>query len=207
MAVLDVKDTNGNTVAKADLPDAVFNIPVKTEVLHQVVTMQLANNRTGTASVKHRGEVSGSRRKLYRQKGTGRARRGDIKSPLLRGGGVIFGPDNRNYAYRLPKKIRKLALKMALSSKLQNNTITVLQQFPLPQIKTKHFVEIIEKLGIRDSLIVTDQHNDILEFSARNVPDVKVLRAEGLNVYDILKYRNLVLLEATIKTIEGRLLQ
>ncbi|MEW5909654.1 MAG: 50S ribosomal protein L4 [Thermodesulfobacteriota bacterium] len=207
MAVLDIKNTNGDTVAKADLPDAVFNIPVKPEVLHQVVTMQLANKRTGTASVKHRGEVSGSRRKLYRQKGTGRARRGDIKSPLLRGGGVIFGPDNRNYAYRLPKKIRQLALKMALSSKLQNNSLTILQQFPLPQIKTKHFVEIVDRLGIQDSLIITDLPDHNLEISSRNVPGVKVLRAEGLNVYDILKYRNLVLLEASIKKIEGRLLQ
>lgn len=207
MAVLEIKNTKGNPVAKADLSDAVFNIPVKSDVLHQVVTMQLANRRTGTASVKHRSDVSGSRRKLYRQKGTGRARRGDIKSPLLRGGGVIFGPDDRNYAYRVPKKIRRLALKMALSSKFQGNALTIVDEFSLSQIKTKALVEILDSLGIRNSLIVTDKTDDVLEYSSRNIPDVKILRVDGLNVYDILKYKNLVLLEASIKSIEGRLLQ
>jgi large subunit ribosomal protein L4 len=189
-----------------DLPDEVFNVPVKTHVLHEVVTMQLANRRSANPKVKHRGDVAGSTRKLYKQKGTGRARRGDIKSPLLRGGGVIFGPDGRSYAYRLPKKVRQLALRMALSSKLQENALVVLDRFDLAEIKTKAFAAALQALKLKSALIVTEAKNDTLERSSRNVPAVKVLRSEGLNVYDVLKYDTLVLLQPAIKTIEGRLI-
>ena len=168
--------------------------------------MQLSNRRSGTAAVKHRSDVRGSGKKLFRQKGTGRARRGDIKTPLLRGGGVVFGPDNRNYSYKVPKKVRKLALKMALSSKLRENELVVLDQFELDEIKTKIVVDVLKTLKLNNALIVTEKHNDHLELSARNLPDVKVIRSEGLNVYDILKYRMLVLLEPAVKNIEGRLL-
>jgi large subunit ribosomal protein L4 len=168
--------------------------------------MQLSNRRSGTAAVKHRSDVRGSGKKLFRQKGTGRARRGDIKSPLLRGGGVVFGPDKRNYSYKVPKKVRKLALKMALSSKLRENELVVLDQFELDEIKTKIMVDVLKTLKLKSALIVTEKHNDHLELSARNVPEVKVIRSEGLNVYDILKYRMLVLLEPAVKNIEGRLL-
>jgi large subunit ribosomal protein L4 len=168
--------------------------------------MQLSNRRSGTAAVKHRSDVRGSGKKLFRQKGTGRARRGDIKSPLLRGGGVVFGPDKRNYSYRVPKKVRKLALKMALSSKLLENELVVLDQFELDEIKTKKFAGVLKTLKLKNALIVTEKPNDNLELSARNVPNVKVLRSEGLNVYDILKYRMLVVLEPAVKNIEGRLL-
>jgi large subunit ribosomal protein L4 len=168
--------------------------------------MQLSNRRSGTAAVKHRSDVRGSGKKLFRQKGTGRARRGDIKSPLLRGGGVVFGPDKRNYSYKVPKRVRKLALKMALSSKLRENELVVLDQFELDEIKTKKIVDVLKKLKLKNALIVTEKHNDHLELSARNIPDVKVIRSEGLNVYDILKYRMLVLLEPAVKNIEGRLL-
>ena len=167
--------------------------------------MQLANRRAATAAVKHRGEVKGSTRKLFLQKGTGRARRGNIKSPLLRGGGVVFGPDGRRYAFRAPRKVRKLALKMALSSKLQAKELIVIDKFELQQIKTKDFVDILKNLKLTNTLIVTDETNENLERSSRNVPDVKVLRQEGLNVYDILKYNTLILLEPAIKRIEGRL--
>jgi large subunit ribosomal protein L4 len=206
MAVIDVINSKGKKVSERELPDDLFNIPARASVLHEVVTAQLAARRSGTASTKRRGEVSGSTRKLFRQKGTGRARRGDIKSPLLRGGGVVFGPHPRNYGYRVPKKVRKLALKMALSSKLQDNQLVVLDRFDLDQIKTKAFIEIISALKVDNVLIVTDGKNDILERSSRNVPHVKVLRSEGLNVFDILKYKNLVLLEPAISQIEGRLL-
>jgi large subunit ribosomal protein L4 len=168
--------------------------------------MQLACRRAGTASAKRRGEVSGSTRKLFRQKGTGRARRGDIKSPLLRGGGVVFGPKPRSYAYRLPKKVRKLALKMALSSKLQENSLIVLDGLELDAVKTKGFLQVTGALNLTNALFVTDTRNEKLELSSRNVPNFKVLRSEGLNVYDILKYKNLVLLEPVINHIEGRLL-
>jgi large subunit ribosomal protein L4 len=206
MPVIDVQNTTGKQISQVELADDVFNVPVKSSVLHEVVTMQLANRRSGTATVKHRSDVRGSGKKLFRQKGTGRARRGNIKSPLLRGGGVVFGPDRRDYSYKPPKKVRKLALKMALSSKLRENELVVLDQFELDEIKTKKFVDVLKVLKLDSALIVTDKHNDHLELSARNVPDVKVLRNEGLNVYDILKHRMLVLLEPAVKKIEGRLL-
>ena len=206
MPVIDVQNTKGKSISQVELADDVFSIPVKSSVLHEVVTMQLSNRRSGTAAVKHRGDVSGSRKKLFRQKGTGRARRGDIKSPLLRGGGVVFGPDERNYSYKVPKKVRKLALKMALSSKLLENELVVLDRFELEGIKTKNVVDVLKTLKLDSALIVTDKHDDHLELSCRNVPDVKVLGSEGLNVYDILKHRMLVLLEPAVKDIEGRLL-
>lgn len=205
MPVVDVKNIKGKKVTTIDLVENIFNVPVKSSVLHEVVTMQLANQRSGSASVKHRSDVKGSTRKLFRQKGTGRARRGNIKSPLLRGGGVVFGPDGRIYAFRVPKKVRKLALKMALSSKLQANELMVLDKFELKQIKTKDFVDLLNGLNLTNALIVTGEKNENLELSSRNVPDIKVLRSEGLNVYDILKYKTLILLEPVVKNIEGRL--
>jgi large subunit ribosomal protein L4 len=206
MAVADVLNCKAEKVSQVELEDNIFNIPVRSNVLHEVVTMQLANRRAGSASVKHRSDVKGSRRKLFRQKGTGRARRGDIKSPLLRGGGSVFGPDPRSYSYKVPKKLRRLALKMALSSKLKEDNIIVLDQFELDEIKTKKFLSVMGALNTKNVLIITEKDNKNLELSSRNVPKVKVLRVEGMNVYDILKYESLVLLEASIKSIEGRLI-
>ncbi len=206
MAVIDVVNSKGEKVSERELSDALFNVAAKTSVLHEVVTAQLAGRRSGTASTKRRSEVSGSTRKLYRQKGTGRARRGDIKSPLMRGGGVIFGPHPRSFASKVSKKVRKLALKMALTSKLQENELVVLDKFDLEKVKTKDFIEIVQALRLDNALIVTDKKDETLELSSRNVPRIKVLRSEGLNVYDILKYKNLVLLEPAINDIEGRLL-
>jgi large subunit ribosomal protein L4 len=206
MAVVEVQNTKGEKVSQIDLADNIFNVPAKRSVLHEVVTMQLASRRSGSASVKHRSDVKGSQRKLFRQKGTGNARRGNIKSPLLRGGGVVFGPIPKNYSYKVPKKVRALALKMALSSKLKDESLVVLDSFFLDEIKTKKFLSVVEALKVKNVLIVTDESNKNLELSARNVPGVKILRSEGLNVYDILKYKHLVLLEASVKDIEGRLL-
>ena len=205
MPAVDVKNIKGKKVATIDLVENIFNVPVKPSVLHEVVTMQLANRRSGTAAVKHRSDVKGSSRKLFRQKGTGRARRGDIKAPLLRGGGVVFGPDGRRYAFKVPKKVRKLALKMALSSKLQANDLIILDKFEVKQIKTKDVIELLKGLNLTNALIVIAEKNENLELSSRNVPDIKVLRSEGLNVYDILKYKTLILLEPVVKNIEGRL--
>ncbi len=206
MAVVDVINSTGNKVSQIDLPDVIFDIPVKKNVLHEVVRQQLAKRRAGTAAVKRRSDIRGSQRKLFRQKGTGRARRGNIKSPLLRGGGVAFGPEPRSYGYKVPKKVRRLALRMALSSKLQNQKLMVLDQLELDQIKTKAFVNVLSALDLNKALFITDRKNEIVELSSRNIPDVKVLRSDGLNVYDILKYDHLVLLEASVKAIEGRLL-
>ena len=205
MPVVDVRNTKGKKVTTVDLAENIFNVSVKPSVLHEIVTMQLANRRAATAAVRHRSDIRGSRRKLFRQKGTGRARRGDIKSPLLRGGGVVFGPDGRKYAFRAPKKVRKLALKMALSSKLSASELVVLDKIELDLIKTKDFIEILKTLKLDNTLIVADAENRNLELSSRNVPNVKVLRTEGLNVYDILKYKTLILLEPAIKNIERRL--
>lgn len=207
MAVVEVINTAGEKVSEIELSDDIFSVPIKKDVLHEVVKMQLATRRTATAKVKHRGDVKGSTRKLFRQKGTGRARRGDVKSPLLKGGGVIFGPDGRKYAYKPPKKVRRLALKMALSSKLQQNALKVINDFELDEIKTRKFTNIMNALDLNKALIITDKDNRNLELSSRNVPEVKVMRTEGLNVYDILKYDYLVLVQGSLEGIEGRLLR
>lgn len=206
MATVDVINMQGDTVSQTELPDDIYNVAVKGAVLHQVVKAQLASRRAGTAKVKNRSDVTGSTRKLYRQKGTGRARKGDIKSPVLRGGGVIFGPHPRSYAQKVPKKVRKLALKMALSSKLQNETLLIMDAFQLEQIKTKSFISVVNTIKAANALIVTPEKDTNLALSSRNVPGTKVLSCEGLNVYDILKYDTLVLLEGALKEIEGRLL-
>ena len=205
MAVIEVKNIKGEKVSEVEMPDSIFNVEPKKSVLHEVVCMQLAARRSGTAAVKRRSDVKGSTAKLFRQKGTGRARRGDIKSPTLRGGGVVFGPEPRSYTPKVLKKVRRLALKMALSSKLKDDMLVVLDAFSLDHIKTKSVVSVIETLKLENPLIVIDAENDALELSSRNIPGVKVLRVEGLNVYDILKHKNLVLLASSIKNIQGRL--
>jgi large subunit ribosomal protein L4 len=206
MAVVDVQNIDGEKISQVDLAETIFNVDVKKSVLHEVVIMQLASRRKGSASVKHRSDIRGSQRKLFRQKGTGRARMGNIKSPLLRGGGSVFGPDPRDYSYKVPKKVRKLALKMALTSKLKDDELLVVDKFEFEQIKTKKFLEAAENLKITNALIVIDDKNENLELSARNISNIKVLHIKGLNVVDILKYKNLVLVESSIKAIEGRLL-
>ncbi len=205
MAVIEVKNIKGEKVSEVEMPDSIFNVEPKKSVLHEVVCMQLAAKRSGTAAVKRRSDVKGTGAKPFRQKGTGRARQGDVKSPLLRGGGVIFGPDPRSYTMKVHKKVKRLALKMALSTKLKDEMVTVLDAFVLDQIKTKSVVSVLETLKLENTLIVVDVKNEELELSSRNIPGVKVLRVEGLNVYDILKHKNLILLEASIKNIERRL--
>lgn len=205
MAAVDVLNSAGKKVSETQLSDEIFSIPVKLSVLHEVVRSQLAAKREGTAASKTRGMVSGSTRKLFRQKGTGNARAGSVKSPLRKGGGIIFGPSPRSYAYKVPKKVRRLALKMALSTKMGDNRLFVIDDFNLEAIKTKALAEILKVMNLQDLLIVSDAEDCNLELSSRNVPDVKVIKTMGLNVYDILKYKNLLLVESTIKNIEGRL--
>lgn len=206
MAEVEIINIDGEKINTIELTDQIFNVPVKKDVLHQIVTAQLAGRRSGTASVKRRSDVKGSRKKLFRQKGTGRARRGDIKSPLLRGGGVVFGPSPRSFDKKVPKKVKRLALKMALSSKLQGDDLLIVNTWEPKDIKTKDFVQTTAKLKIDNVLIITEKENSKLELSARNVSGCKILRCEGLNVYDILKYNKLVLLEPSVKSIEERLL-
>jgi len=206
MAVVDVINSKAEKVSQVELPDSIYQVPVKAGVLHTVATMQLAGRRAGTASVKHRTDITGSTRKLFRQKGTGRARRGDIKSPVMRGGGSVFGPDPRSYTFRVNKKVRRLSLKMALSAKLNDNQLMVMDAFALDQVRTKGFVAVLKTLGTDNVLIISGEPNANLELSARNVPKVKVLRTEGLNVYDILKHDKLILLQSSLQAIQGRLL-
>lgn len=206
MAAVDVLNSAGEKVSETQLPDEIFSVPVKTSVLHDVVRSQLASRREGTAASKTRGVVKGSTRKLFRQKGTGNARAGSIKSPLRKGGGIIFGPSPRSYAYKVPKKVRKLALKMALSSKYEDKSLFVIDDFKLDQIKTKQLASVLEMLKLNNLLIVSDAQDDtFLEMSSRNIPHVKVIKTAGLNVYDILKYKHLLLVESSIQNIEGRL--
>ncbi|WP_321494133.1 50S ribosomal protein L4 [uncultured Desulfobacter sp.] len=205
MAAVDVLNSAGAKVSEVELPDEIFSIPVKTSVLHEVVRSQLVSKREGTAASKTRGMVSGSTRKLFRQKGTGNARAGSIKSPLRKGGGVIFGPSPRSYEIRVPKKVRKLALKMALSSKVSDSQLFVIDSLELEDIKTKVLANILSVLNLDDLLIVSDTDDTKLALSSRNIPDVKVIKTEGLNVYDILKFKNLLIVESSIENIKGRL--
>jgi large subunit ribosomal protein L4 len=206
MAVTEVYNTDNKKVGEVELNDALFGLEVKKHILHDVVKMQLANRRAGTASTKTRTEVRGGGAKPYRQKGTGRARAGTNNSPLWRGGGVTFGPKPRDYSYKLPKKVRRLGVRMALSARFSEDNMVVLDGFDLADIKTKQFVEIMKKLNIENGLIVIPGKNENLEKSSRNVQGYKVIQAGGLNVYDILLHRRLVLLQPCLGQLEERLL-
>lgn len=202
MAVYDIEK---NEVGKIELSEAVFGIEVNEYAIYETVKMQLASRRAGTAATKERSDVSGGGKKPWRQKGTGRARAGSIRSPIWRGGGTVFGPHPRVYAYKIPKKVRKLALKSALTLKLKNDRMIVLRDFPLPEIKTKHVKAVLDRFALNKALIVIDKPNHFLELSSRNIKNVKTIRAEGLNVYDLMNYDYVVFLEPSIKTIEGAL--
>jgi large subunit ribosomal protein L4 len=205
MAVVDVYDISRAKVGEATLRDDIFSVPVQGHIMHEVVTMQLACRRAGTASTKGRAEVRGGGHKPWRQKGTGRARAGSNRSPLWRGGGIVFGPKPRSYAYKVPKKVRRLALKMALSSKLANSQLIILDQYPFEAPKTKEFVKVLENLQVGKALFIIAGDDQVLTLSSRNVPYVQVMRPEGLNVYDILRYDYLVVFQPAISQIEERL--
>ncbi len=192
-------------VIHPQLPESIFGVPIRPHLLHQTVIMQLNNRRSGTASTKTRGLVRGSGRKPWRQKGTGRARVGSIRSPIWTGGGTTFGPQPRDYSYRLPKKARREALLSALSLRRKDEKIIVIDKLELAETKTKLMLEVLKNLGVESALIVIHESDEKVERSARNLGTVKVLRAEGLNVYDILRYEHLVLTEQALGVIEERL--
>jgi large subunit ribosomal protein L4 len=206
MAVVDVYNLQGEKTSQAELNEDVFNMPVKAHVLHQVVVSQLLNRRSGSASTKSRSEVKSSGTKLWRQKGTGRARVGQASSPTRRGGGVTFGPVPRKYVRKVPKKVRRSALRMALTDKYQTDHLIVVSDFDLSAIKTRDFVAAMGNFKVNRALIVTNEKNEILEKSSRNVPWVKVMRYEGLNVYDVLRHEHLFLDQSAISMIEEALL-
>lgn len=205
MAVIDVYNVKREKTSQVELREDVFGVPVNRHVLHQVVVSQLAGRRAGTASTKTRSEVSRSGKKLYRQKGTGRARSGPASSPTRRGGGVIFGPSPRPYGKKVPKRIKKAALKMALADKFHTERLVVLNDISLPDWKTKKFVQIMNVFDVRKALIVTEGKNTNLEISSRNLPWVKVMRVEGINVYDIMNHEHLFLVQSAIPRIEEAL--
>ena len=206
MATLDVLNQAGDTVGQIDLADAVFSAPVKEHLLWEVVVAQLAGRRRGTASTKDRSQVAGSSKKLFRQKGTGRARHGSSRANIFVGGGTVFGPHPRSYAKKVPKKVRKSALRSALSLRAGQQKLVVLEDLNLDQIKTKTVVKILDTLGVKRGLLVDDKANVQLIKSTRNLPHTKYLAPEGLNVYDILHHEVLIVTAPVVKQIEERLL-
>ncbi len=200
---MPVYSLNGEVVDQIELSQAIFALPFNEAVVHQAMTRQLANRRQGTASTKTRGEVSGSTRKLYSQKHTGRARRGDIKSPLLRGGGVVFGPKPRTYRQSMPKKMRRLALKCLLSAKVREGNIKLVQELDFKGPKTKDMINVLSSLGIGSpTLILTAQSTPNVVKSAANLPEVKVLPSALINVLDLLSHEMLVATVPAIRNIE-----
>ena len=206
MTIIDVYNLKAEKTAEIELNEKIFGVTVRKDILHQVVVSQLNKRRAGTAAVKTRSEVNGSHSKLWRQKGTGRARVGTGLTNTRRGGGVVFGPIPRSYETKVPKKIKKSAITMALSDKYNSKQLIVIDDFTLPAIKTKDFIKVLKNFDIRKALIVTEDKNENLEKSSRNVPGVKVIRHEGINVYDILNHDHLFLVRPSIEKIEEALI-
>ena len=206
MAVVDVFDIEKKKVSEVDLNDAVFAAEVNEAIIYDVVKMQLASRRSGTASTKTRSDVRGGGKKPWRQKGTGRARSGTSRSPIWRSGGTVFGPHPRDYSYSIPKKVRKKALISALSMKLKENKMVILKDFPMDKISTRVFKSVFDLFSLKKALFVLDDNNEVLLKSSRNLKNVKMVRSEGINVYDILNHEHLILLEPSVKKIEGALL-
>jgi large subunit ribosomal protein L4 len=207
MMIVNVLNMKNETVGQVDLPDLIYNVELRPHLVHEVVTAQLASRRAGSASTKTRSDLTYSTRKPYRQKGTGRARAGSRKSPLWRHGGVVFGPHPRDFSRRPPAKVRRAALKIVLSAKLKDKRLLVLDSLPLAGAKTRFVAEAMKDLGLKKAVVVTPAPDESLERSARNLPDCRVLRVDGLNCYDLLKHTHLVILKDSLPGIEARLMK
>jgi len=206
MAVVNVVDQENTVVDEISLAEDIFEVPVRPEILNQVVKAHLAAKRVGTASVKTRSTIRGGGRKPWRQKGTGRARAGSVRSPLWTGGAVTHGPSpEKNYRLKVNKKVKRLALRMALSSKLASGELVVVRALELQRPKTKDFVGIRKSLQLDKALIVVSDKDANLELASRNVPGIRVVGKEQMNVYDILLYPQLVVTPEVIETLEERL--
>jgi large subunit ribosomal protein L4 len=203
MTTLAVYDIGNQKVSDIELDDRVFDAKVNSSLLYDAVRMHLASQRKGTAATKNRALVRGGGAKPWRQKGTGRARAGTRRSPLWRGGGTIFGPMPRDYSFSLPKKVKQAALMAALTMKRHEGKLILVDGFPMEGFKTRQVLEMLRRFQVEDALIVTDEKNLFLERSARNIPNVEVLRYEELNVYDILNYEHLILLRPAAQRIQG----
>ncbi len=201
MANVSVLNMEGKEVGSMELNDAVFGVEINEHLVHQAVVLQLANNRQGTQKAKTRSEVSGGGRKPWRQKGTGHARQGSTRAPQWTGGGVVFAPKPRDYSFKLNKKERRAALKSALSSRVAENKIIVLDAFNMEEVKTKKFKAVMDALKVSKALVVVDDNNNVV-LSARNIPSVKTASTSTINVYDILKYDTLVVTQDAVATIQ-----
>ncbi|MWC28285.1 50S ribosomal protein L4 [Paenibacillus sp. MMS18-CY102] len=196
-------NVSGSQVGEVELADNVFGITPNTHVLHSAVLLQQAAERRGTHKTKGRSEVRGGGRKPWKQKGTGRARQGSIRSPQWVGGGTVFGPTPRSYGFKLPRKVRRLAIKSALSTKVISNEIVVLDQLALAAPKTKEFAAILNNLKVaRKALVVTANYEDNVALSARNIPGVKFVAAEGINVLDVLQYDRLIITKEAVEKVQ-----
>lgn len=207
MASVDVVNQNGQKTGSIELDDSIFNADIREHLVQRTVVWQLAKRRAGTASTKTKGDVRGGGKKPWRQKGTGRARAGSSRSPLWKGGGTIFGPHPRSYAFSLPKKVRQAALRSVLTAKLKENQLTVLDKIELDEPKTRNFLEVCRSLGLdgHKAIFVIPEKDENLSRSSRNLYHYMTLPCEGLNVYDLLRYERLVLLQDSLPKIRERL--
>ena len=202
MANVTVYNMEGNEVGTMELNDAVFGVEVNEHLVHLAVVRQLANNRQGTQKAKTRSEVSGGGRKPWRQKGTGHARQGSTRSPQWTGGGVVFAPVPRDYSFKMNKKEKRAALKSALTSRVVENKLVVVDELKLDEIKTKKFVEVLKNLNVEKALVVLNDMDEKVIASAANIPTVKTTQTNELNVFDVLKYDTVVVTKAAVATIE-----
>ena len=202
MANVSVYNMEGKEVGKMDLNDAVFGIEVNEHLVHQAVVLQLANNRQGTQKAKTRSEVSGGGRKPWRQKGTGHARQGSTRAPQWTGGGTVFAPVPRDYSFKMNKKEKRIALKSALTSRVQEEKLFVLDELKLDEIKTKNMQNVLNNLKVDKAIVIIDSDDQNIILSARNIPDVITATADSLNVYDIMKYNTVITTKAAVAKIE-----
>ncbi|MBI5099903.1 MAG: 50S ribosomal protein L4 [Nitrospirae bacterium] len=202
MPQVELINKENKPVGKVELPDDIFGVKVNSELLHEVVHNHLANKRQGNAATKTKGLVSGGGKKPYKQKGTGRARAGSNRSPLWRGGGTIFGPQPRDYSYRLPKKAKWLALSSALAAKFADNEVVIIDDLSLIEPKTKAVKSMLKGLGLDNVLIIVPEKNGNLELAARNIPRVNIARVSELNVYSILAHKKLLILKDAVERLK-----
>ncbi len=202
MANVSVYNMEGKEVGKMDLSDSVFGVEINEHLVHMAVVQQLANNRQGTQKAKTRGEVSGGGRKPWRQKGTGHARQGSTRAPQWKGGGMVFAPVPRDYTFKLNKKEKRLALKSALTSRVQDEKFIVLDELKLDEIKTKKFKEVLDNLKVAKAVVITAEDDKNVVLSARNIPTVITSAAGNINTYDIMKYSTVIATKDAVAKIE-----
>ena len=202
MAKVSVYNMEGKEAGSMELNDAVFGVEVNEHLVHMAVVQQLANNRQGTQKAKTRSEVRGGGRKPWRQKGTGHARQGSTRAPQWTGGGVVFAPVPRDYSFKMNRKEKRAALKSALTSRVQENKLVVVDELKFDEIKTKKFAEVLKNLNLDKALVVLNENDENVVMSAKNIPTVKTTQINTINVYDVLKYNTVVLTKAAAESIE-----